>query len=87
MWVSFDVYRLFRKPANPSVPAIVSAPLVPTLDQDAINQIEARTFFDDSQVPEITVQESQPSIPEPMAVPSASPIPAPENASGSGTST
>lgn len=51
MWVTFDVYRLFNKTPDPIVPESVSIPLNPNLDTEIINQIEARTFLDDSQIP------------------------------------
>ncbi len=94
MWVSFDVYRLFSQPTKPSVPESVSAPLTPTLDLEAINQLEGHTFLNDSEIPDnvvgafaVTEPEKTP-IPEPSPLPESAPgetsIPTPENASGSG---
>lgn len=52
VWVTFDVYRLFNKAAVPVVPESVSLPLNPTLDVDAINQFESKSFIDESQIPD-----------------------------------
>ncbi len=89
MWVSLDVYRVFNKPAETVVPSEISQPLVPTLDQDSINQIESRTFLNESQVPD-TVVNSSPTptanaTPNPTITPNALPSTLPANASGSGT--
>jgi hypothetical protein len=39
MWVSLDVYRAFKIPVEAVVPAEVSQPLTPSLNQDVINQV------------------------------------------------
>lgn len=90
MWVGFDVYRLFNQPAAPSVPVSVSNPITPSLDQDAINQLESRPLVDNSQIPDNVVNASANSAPqsssETQTIPTNSPIPTPTTASGSGTS-
>lgn len=58
MWVTFDVYRAFNTPAVPSVPLEVSNPITPTLDQPSIDQLESRTFLDDSQIPDNVINSS-----------------------------
>lgn len=99
MWASFEIYRLFNKPATPSVPASVSAPLSPTLDQSVINKIQSRIYLDDAQIPDNVIGPVTGSIslpePSPSPVPEtepanetneSSPVPEPESATGSGES-
>lgn len=95
MWVTFEVYRAFNKAAVPSVPANVSAPLTPALDQETLSKLEAGLFLDDSQISDSIISapvlsEPEPETPAPEEVPEEtpenSPIPAPENATGSGES-
>lgn len=52
MWVSFDVFRAVKKPTKITVASEISKSLVPTLDQETIEQIGTRLFLDDSQIPE-----------------------------------
>ena len=88
MWVSFDVYRTFKQPAESSVPANIALPLTPTLDQDAIKQIESRTYLDDSQIPDNIINSSPLPVinptPIPTEIPVAEPTTEPLEASGSG---
>ncbi len=87
MWVSLDVVRLLKKTPELVVPAGVSQPLTPTLDESSINQIESRIFLNDSQIPSNIVGSSptpKASVPpEATATPSATIQP--ESATGSGT--
>lgn len=77
MWVVFDVYRIVNKPSDPSVPAEVSEPINPTLDEETIKALENRIIFDDSQIPDnvvnpaisIPVQEIATSAAEPTSTP------------------
>ena len=89
MWVSFDVYRAIKKPAEAVVPPDVSQPLTPTLDQAVINQIESRTYLNNSQIPDNVINSSptpaSKATPKPTIIPEASPSAQPINASGSGT--
>jgi hypothetical protein len=89
MWVSLDIYRAIKHPVAFTVPAAVSQPLTPTLDQDAINQVESHTFLNDSQIPDIIVNPSPTpagkSTPRPTIAPTTAPTELPESASGSGT--
>jgi flagellar biosynthesis/type III secretory pathway M-ring protein FliF/YscJ len=77
MWVFLDVFRALKQTPELVVPTEISQPLTPTLDQTSINQIESRTFLNDSQIPN-NVANSSPT-------PGALATPQPENASGSGT--
>jgi len=71
MWISFNVYRTFTTKPAPVVPSEISEPLTPTLDTDAINQIESRTFLEAGEIPQTVV------TPEASATPSAVPSPTP----------
>jgi hypothetical protein len=55
VWVSFDVYRLITNPSPPSVPASVSEPLDPSLNQDTITKVESAIYLDSSQIPDSVV--------------------------------
>ena len=48
IWVTFDIYRLFNQADIPVVPESVSNPLTPTLNQDAITDLESRLFIENS---------------------------------------
>jgi hypothetical protein len=89
MWVSLDIYRAIKHPVEFTVPTEISQPLTPTLDQDAINQVESRTFLLDSQIPEIVASPSPVAAgntkPSPTLAPTVAPTAQPTSASGSGT--
>lgn len=72
MWISFDIYRAFAKPQDPSVPANVSEPLTPVLDLDVMNKVNSDLFLDDSQIPDTVVNFNltpQATEPEPTSDP------------------
>ncbi len=73
MWISFNVYRAFTTKPAPVVPAEISEPLTPTLDTDAINQIESRTFLGEGEIPQTVVTPEASATPSPTAVPSPTP--------------
>jgi hypothetical protein len=89
MWVSLDIYRAFKKPAEAVVPTEVSQPFIPSLDQNVINQVESRTFLNDSQVPDNIVNSSPTpagrATPSPTIIPIAQPTALPVMATESGT--
>jgi hypothetical protein len=80
MWVSLDVFRALKKAPELTVPTEITQPLIPTLDQNSINQIESRIFLNDSQIPDNVTSSS----PTPKALATPSPTIQPVNASGSG---
>jgi hypothetical protein len=84
MWVSFDIYRAFLKPADVNVPAAVSQPLTPTLDQNVINQLESKPYLDNSQIPDTVVNSAPVATAEPSPSPQALPTALPVEATGSG---
>ncbi|HKB88184.1 MAG TPA: hypothetical protein VKC53_00900 [Patescibacteria group bacterium] len=86
MWVSFDVYRAFNKPVETKIPVTVSEPLTPSLDKDAIKQIESRNYLDDSQIPENIISSSpipSTNLPSPTPTATIEASATPTNASGS----
>jgi len=87
MWVFLDIFRALKQSPELVVPTEISQPLTPTLDQNSINQIESRTFLNDSQIPNNVASPSP--TPKVLATPQASATPSatiqPTNASGSGT--
>ncbi len=92
MWVSLDVVRLLKKTPELVVPSGVSQPFTPTLDENSINQIESRTFLNDSQIPDnVVVSSPAPGgliTPEATVTPEATATPSatiqPVSATGSG---
>lgn len=84
MWVSLDVIRSFQKITPSTVPAEISQPITPSLDQISISQIESRIFLDDSLIPsDITSSPITPAA-SPTPAPTIEPTTQPVNASGSG---
>jgi len=84
MWVSLDVIRAFKKVTPSVVPSEISQPIIPSLDQISISQIESRIFLDDSLIPSgITNSPLTPTI-TPTPVPTIEPTIQPVNASDSG---
>jgi hypothetical protein len=87
MWVFLDIVRALKQTPELVVPAEISQPLAPSLDQNLIKKIESRVFLSDFQIPD-NVANSSPT-PRASATPTASATPSatiqPENASGSGT--
>lgn len=52
-WISFTIYRAVTIKPDPVVPAEISKPLTPTLDQDTINGLKTKLYFNDNEIPEI----------------------------------
>lgn len=76
MWVGLSIYRAFTTAAPPTVPKEVLQPLDPTLDTDTINMVESSLFFNESQIPAISLATNAPT-PKPIA-PLATPVATPE---------
>ncbi len=73
LWVSFNVYRALTAKPDPAVSAEILKPLTPSLDIATINQIRARVFLDESQIPENAVIAPSLPSPTPIPTPTASP--------------
>lgn len=90
VWISFSIYRALTTKPAPAVPEKISSPLNPTLDTQTLSLVKSSIYFEDSQIPEVTITtpSSAPnqtvvtptSIPTPIASISATP-----NASPSAT--
>ncbi len=65
-WVFFSLYKVFTSLEPVSVDPKLLEPLTPTLDTNALSQLEGRVFFEEGEVA------------APFAVASPSPTPAPE---------
>jgi hypothetical protein len=78
IWVTFDVYRLFKKAEVPVVPETVSAPLNPSFDDGTINEIKSRIYLDDAQIPDTVVTGSKVSESSVEEQVTTSPEPTPE---------
>lgn len=84
MWVSLDVIRAFQKTTPSTIPAEISQPITPSLDQISISQIESRIFLDDSLIPSGITNSPLTPAASPIPVPTVEPTTQPVNASGSG---
>lgn len=75
-WIFFGVYRVFTSQPAPSVSQAILEPLDPNISIDVIDSIEARIYFDESQLPQtvITSPTESPS-PSPTEVPLATETP------------
>lgn len=74
VWVSLNIYRAITVRPTPDIPQDVSEALNPTLNKEAITKIESAVFFQDSEIPQISV--TGPETPAPQTVlPSPSPGP------------
>lgn len=67
-WVAFDVYRSFVKPAPVSVSQETLAPLSPTINEEALSQIQQRLWIGEEEARRLA----------PAVLPSPSPSPTPE---------
>ncbi len=82
MWVGFSVYRAFTRVPEDKVPEEISATISPILDTDAIDIVESSVYFDESQIPPLTLN-SQPTGTTPVSTfapresPTASPTETP----------
>lgn len=52
-WISFTVYRAVTLKPDPVVPIEISKPLTPNLDEETINNLKNKLYFNDSEIPEI----------------------------------
>jgi len=50
VWVSFEIYRAFTKPAPVDVPTEVLQQLNPTLDQVTLDRLVNRIYLEDSEI-------------------------------------
>lgn len=76
-WIFFSVYRVFATKPAPKVSEEVLAPISADLDRTTIDQIQARIFFEENQIPEISTVASPSPTASPTASPSATLAPTP----------
>lgn len=50
VWVSFEIYRAFTKPAPVDVPAEILQQLDPTLDQVTLDRLVNRIYLEDAEI-------------------------------------
>ncbi|MCH7640896.1 hypothetical protein IID22_01685 [Patescibacteria group bacterium] len=79
LWIFFGVYRILTSKPPTVVPEDLLAPIDATLDKEALENIEARVFFEEDEIPEtleVTILTEIPTEEEitPSATPSAEPI-------------
>ena len=83
LWVSLSVYRALTTRPEPPIDSEILNPLTPTLDQDTIEKIRSRLFFDESQIPENVVTAPQAeqvavtSVPSPTSTSTPTPTTTP----------
>jgi hypothetical protein len=77
VWVFFSVYRALTAKPNFDIPPQILSPLSPTLDKSTIDNIEGRTYFEDSQIPEskAALPEKVAASPSPTEAPTATIVP------------
>ena len=73
IWVSLNIYRAIVTQPPLSVPESVSKTLNPTLNKDAITKIESAVFFQDSEIPPISIIVNETPVPKAL-LPSPTPI-------------
>jgi len=66
-WVFFSVYSILTKKIEPSASAEILAPLAPTLNTQALDEISERIYFDENQIVELVSEE--PQTPSPTETP------------------
>ena len=74
VWVSLNIYRAITITPTPDVAQNVSEALNPTLNKEAITKIESSVFFQDSEIPQISIVSSETPAPQ-VVLPSPSPSP------------
>lgn len=86
-WVVFSIIRAVQTPQKVDVPANILQPLDPTLDTNAIGDIQQRIYYTNDQIGQTTINIPSPSpSASPQATTSASPSPSPSSsATESGT--
>lgn len=86
MWITLNIYRAISTKPAPSVPEQVSKQLIPSLDKDAIAEVDKRILLDDSQIPSAkfnTITASPIPTSRPILVASPSAIPTPNQSTSS----
>lgn len=85
-WLLFSVYRAFTKTPALDIPSQIIEPLDPTLDSNTLDNLQLRTYFEDSQIPQTILVTPTPAATEtPTPTPTPTPIGSGPTASPSAT--
>lgn len=74
LWIFFGVYRILTEKPAVIVPDNLLAPINATLDQQALNSIQGRVYFEEDEIPETPLTTTVIEVtPEETITPTASP--------------
>lgn len=81
-WIFFEVYRIFTTPSPAEVPEELMRPINPTLDSEGLDNIQARNYFEEGQIPnapvaQIIIEVEQEPEPTPTEIPEQDITPTP----------
>jgi hypothetical protein len=89
-WAAFQVYRALTTKPAPIVPDEIIRPLDPNLDNNVLNSLSGRLYFNESDLPNTVASreaiQALPTPPEATQTPAGTPLPLPSEspvASGS----
>ncbi len=71
LWVGLGIYRAVTIKPPQSVPENISKALNPTLNTSALDLVDSGIYFEDSDIPEISI--GQTKTPVPIPIPSEAP--------------
>ncbi len=74
LWIFFEVYRIFTAASPLDVPEELLRPINPSLDSKTLQNVEARVFFEDAEIPESPISSPVSEISIELA-PTETPIP------------
>ncbi|HJX59200.1 hypothetical protein A2V61_03740 [Candidatus Woesebacteria bacterium RBG_19FT_COMBO_47_8] len=73
-WVFFSVYRAFTQQPTPAPSPEILEPFSPELDKETLGKIQGRRFFEEGEIPQISVAVTTPTA-TPTLEATASPTP------------
>ena len=73
VWISLSIYRAIAVKPVADISQGVSSPITPTLNKNAIDDIESSIYLDDSQIPQNIITTTSTSIPVPTVSPTSTP--------------
>lgn len=72
VWVGLSVYRAITAKPPATVSEDILKPLNPVIDASVIKQVESSIYFEESDIPEIGIENIQ--ITEPTVIPTEAPV-------------
>lgn len=72
VWVGLSVYRAITVKPPATVSEDILKPLNPVIDASVIKQVESSIYFEESDIPEINIENSQAT--EPTVIPTEAPV-------------